>query len=71
MVLSVVQFRKNIYKLIYRVATSGVPIDLKYKGKILRIISLGAASKLDNLKERPCIVGDPYELVAHDWSGVM
>jgi len=68
MVVTPSKLRQNIYRILDRVIESGVPIDIKCKGKILRISPLERTSKLNNLKERPCIVGDPYEIVEYDWS---
>jgi hypothetical protein len=68
MVITPSQLRQNIYRLLDRVCESGLPIDIKCKGKMLRIALLEKTNKLDDLKERPCIVGDPQEIVEIDWS---
>ena len=62
------QLRQNIYQLLDRVLESGVPLEIERKGRKLRIIADGPRDKLDNLKRRDCLVGDPDDLVHMDWS---
>ena len=69
MVLNASQLRKNIYKLLDKVAQTGIPIEIDRKGKRLRIISVKKPSKLDNIKKKDGILNcDPEELVHIDWS---
>lgn len=60
--------RKNIYKLLDRVIETGIPVEIKRKGKILKIMPVEPKSKLKNLKKRNIILGDPDNLVHLDWS---
>jgi len=60
--------RQNVYKILDRVAETGVPEEIVRRGKMLRIISVEKKSKLSNIRKRPIINGDPEELVHMDWS---
>ncbi|WOK06522.1 type II toxin-antitoxin system Phd/YefM family antitoxin [Imperialibacter roseus] len=62
------KLRQNIYKLLDQVAETGEPLEIKRKGKTLKIVVENQASKLANLKKRDVIVGDAEELVHIDWS---
>lgn len=65
---TITNLRKNIYKLLDQVASTGVPIEIKRKGKTLKIISTGPPGKLDNLKKRKVLNCKPGEIVHIDWS---
>ena len=62
------ELRQNIYKLLDTVLETGIPIEIKRKGRILKIVSEEPKSKLAKLKKRDIIAGDPEELVHIDWS---
>jgi hypothetical protein len=63
------ELRKNIYNLLDQVLETGVPLEIKRKGKKLKIIPSDPVSKFAKLDGHPdCIVGDPEELVHLDWS---
>ena len=62
------KLRQNIYKLLDQVAETGEPLEIRRKGKILKIIVENQRSKLAALKKRDVIVGDSEELVHIDWS---
>lgn len=60
--------KKEIYKLLYRVAKTGTPAEVELGGKHL-IIRPSEKKRLDCLEEHPdFIVGDPDDLVHIDWS---
>lgn len=62
------KLRQNIYKLLDQVAETGVPLEIRRKGKILKIVVENQRSKLAALKKRDVVVGDAEELVHIDWS---
>jgi antitoxin (DNA-binding transcriptional repressor) of toxin-antitoxin stability system len=62
------KLRQDIYRVLDQVLETGVPVEIERKGRILKIVPGAPMSKLDNLVERDCIVGDPEELVHLDWS---
>jgi hypothetical protein len=60
--------RQNIYQLLDQVLDTGVPLEIERKGRKLRISSEPPRDKLDNLKRRDCLNGDPEDIVHIDWS---
>jgi antitoxin (DNA-binding transcriptional repressor) of toxin-antitoxin stability system len=68
MVVKPSQLRANLYRLLDRVLRTGEPIEIDRAGKKLLIVAKEKKSKLDNLKSRDVIVGDPEDLVHLDWS---
>ena len=65
--VSASKLRQNIYSILDEVLESGVPAEIEWKGKLLRIVPEGPHSKLSRLKRRDRIVGDPEDLVHMDW----
>ncbi len=69
MALSASKLREDIYNILDRVATTGIPVEILRRGKMLKIIAVGAPSKLANLELRPeFLKGDPEDIVHLDWS---
>lgn len=68
MILSPSTLRQNLYKLLDRVIETGIPLEIKRKGKIIRIIAPEGSDKLKNLKKRDILNCDPQDLVHIDWS---
>ena len=69
MAISVTELRANIYKLLDRVIATGLPLEIRRKGKIVRLVPERTRSKLDNLVSHPdAFDGDPEEFVHMDWS---
>lgn len=68
MTISASQLRQNIYRLLDKVARTGVAIVVYRKGKKIKIISAENVSKLHNLKKRSVFKGNPEEIVHIDWS---
>jgi prevent-host-death family protein len=66
--VTVSELRQNIYQLLDQVLDTGVPLEIERRGKTLRIVPEPPLDKLDNLKRRDCLVGDPEDLVHMDWS---
>jgi hypothetical protein len=47
---------------------SGVPIEIRKSGKLLRIVAVEKSNKLKNLISRPDVIkGNPDELVSLSW----
>jgi antitoxin (DNA-binding transcriptional repressor) of toxin-antitoxin stability system len=61
------KLRENIYNILDQALETGVPIEVERKGRILRIVPQQKPSKLDKLKKRNCLVGDPESIVHMDW----
>ncbi len=69
MSVKITQLRSDLYRMIDNVLASGTPLAVERNGKTLLISPASASSKLDALIARPgVIVGDPDELIHHDWS---
>ena len=66
--MTVSELRQNIYQLLDQVLDTGVPLEIERKGRKLHIAPESPHDKLDNLKRRNCLVGDPEEIVHMDWS---
>ena len=62
------KLRRDIYRLLDQVLETGIPIEIERNGRILRLVPDQPVSKLGNLVQRDCIIGDPEELVHMDWS---
>ena len=68
MAISASALRQNIYRILDRVAETGIPEEVNRRGHVLQIVPKEKKSKLANAKKRPVIKGDPDELVHIDWS---
>lgn len=71
MSLSLTALLQQLFKVIDEVISTGIPVEIKRKGHIVKIILAESKSKLDNLEAHICIVGDPDDLVhasLHEWS---
>ena len=66
MTIRVSSLRENLYSLLDGVLETGLPIEIEWRGKTLRIARSG--SGLDNLRPRPYFLVDPEEIVHLDWS---
>lgn len=62
------QLREDIYNLLDRVIETGLPLEVKRKGKILKIALDKKASKLSNLKKRDVMSAKPGYYIHLDWS---
>ncbi len=66
--VSPTELRSNIYNLLDEVLNSGVPIEIRKGGKLLRIVAVEKSNKLQNLISRPDVIkGNPDELVSISW----
>lgn len=70
MKLKATQLRKDIYKLLDYILTTGLTIEVERKGQLLKIEKVGAhQGRLDKFKPmRGLIKGDPSALEKIDWS---
>jgi antitoxin (DNA-binding transcriptional repressor) of toxin-antitoxin stability system len=67
--LTASQLRADVYRVLDRVLESGVPAEIKRKGRVLRIVPETLPSRLSRLVTRPTFIkGDPDDLVHLDWS---
>jgi len=61
--------RKDVYRLLDRVLDTRQPLVVRCRGRRVRIVpEPEAGSRLGRLGPRPCIKGDPEQLVHVDWT---
>lgn len=66
---TVSRLRADLYRVLDRVLETGEPVEIKRKGRLLRIEPVEQADKLAALAPHPqAIAGDPEDLVHMDWS---
>lgn len=68
--MTVTKLRQNLFKVLDQVIETGIPIEIKRKGKKIKIVAVEPVSRLEMLEPHPgTIVGNPENLVHMDWSG--
>lgn len=68
MPLTASKLRENIYRILDQVLETGVPVEIRRKGKTVRIIAAEPPPKLERLKRRRYLLDDPENIVHLDWS---
>ena len=68
MTITATQLRKNIYKVIDRVAATGTPVTVTRKGQSVLLVPLQKPSRMARLKKRNVMKCAPETLVHMDWS---
>lgn len=66
--LTTSKLRENIYRILDQVLATGVPVEVRRHGKVLKIMPPEESRKLDRLPQRDYLKGDPEELVHLDWA---
>jgi len=66
--MTVTQFRKDLYRILDRALQTGDPVQVTRKGELFLVVPSKKKSRLDGLKKRNVIKCDPEELVHVDWS---
>ncbi len=69
MVLTASKLRENIYRVLDQVLETGVPVEVRRKGRTVRIVPAEAVPKLSRLARRDFLRVDPEAIVHLDWSG--
>jgi len=69
MTLTASKLRENIYRILDRVLETGIPVEVRRKGRTLRIVPTDPPSRIGRLKRRSYLLEDPEEIVHLDWSG--
>ena len=62
------QLREDIYNLLDEVIATGIPLEIRRKGLVLKVMLDKKASKLSNLKKRNVLSADPNYYIHLDWS---
>lgn len=69
MIITPSKLREDIYNILDSVLENGETIEIKRKGKIIKIVPPQKTSKLDKLVAHSNVVaGDSEDLVSMDWS---
>ena len=70
MTVTASKLREDVYNILDSVLSTGEPVEIERKGRILRIVAVPpAGSRLARMKKRPGLInGDPQDLVEIDWS---
>jgi hypothetical protein len=69
MAISLTEFRKNAYRLANQVLQTGVPLEIVYNGRTLRLVPEKPVRLTDRLVPHPnFVVCDSGELERIDWS---
>lgn len=64
------RLRSDLYRVLDSVIDTGDPVEIRRRGRVLRIVVEPLPRKLDRLVARPgVIVGEPSELVDVNWAG--
>ncbi len=69
MVLTASKLRENIYQILDEVLETGLPVEVRRKGRMVRIVPAEAVPKLSRLPRRDFLRVDPEAIVHLDWSG--
>jgi len=70
MPMSLTSLRQQLFNVVDQVIATGIPTEIRRNGHIVKLVLADKKSKLDNLVEHDCIVGDPEALVdlsLHEW----
>jgi len=68
MMLTASKLRENIYQVLDQVLETGVPVEIRRKGKTVRIVPAEAVPKLSRLAPRDYLRVDPEAIIHLDWS---
>lgn len=65
---TVTDLRNHLYSYLDTVLATGEPLEIERKGRILRIVSETAPSKISRLKARDTLIGSVESLLNQEWS---
>jgi len=68
MSISGTKLRENVYRVLDEALETGKSIEIRRKGRTLRIVPEPSGSRLDRLRKRPTLRGESDEIVHLDWS---
>ena len=65
--MTATRLRQDIYNILDKVIETGIPVEIERKGSKLKLFPEKRKNKLDNLKKRDLVVGDPEDIINMDW----
>ena len=69
MPITATDLRQNLYNILDEIIKTGIPVEIKRKGELLRIIPEKNISVFDLLESHDTIIGDAEDIVQMGWSG--
>lgn len=63
MPISLTALRQQLFSAVDQVIETGIPLEIERNGYQVKIVLQEKKSKLANLKQHECIVGNPEDLV--------
>ena len=67
--MTAIQLRKDIYRVIEQVFTTGEPVEITCRGEAVMIVPKTVRSRMARLKKRPVLICSPEELLKASWEG--
>ena len=68
MPITATDLRQNLYNILDEIIKTGIPVEIKRKGELLRIIPEKNISVFDLLESHDTIIGNAEDIVQMDWS---
>lgn len=63
------QLRADVYHLLDRVLETGEPLEIRRKGRTLRLVPDVPTDRLQRIRTNPDVIaGDPEDLIAISWA---
>ena len=69
MAITATALRQNLYRILDEIISTGIPVEIKRKGTVLKIVPEKNTNVFDLLEDHDTIVGDAEDIVHMDWSG--
>jgi len=70
MSMSLTALKQQLFNVVDHVIATGIPVEIKRNGHIVKIVLDDKKTKLSNLVKHDCTVGNPEELIdlsLHEW----
>lgn len=68
MAITGTKLRENVYQVLDEALETGKALEIRRKGRTLQIVPDRDGSRLDRLRKRPTLRGQPNDIVHVDWS---
>ncbi len=66
------ELRKDIYKVLDQALETGKPVEMAWRGRLLRIVLAEPQDKFQQLIPRPDVIqGDPDDLIHINWNALL
>jgi len=68
MAITGTKLRENVYRVLDEALETGKPLEIRRKGRTLHLVPDSNGLRLDRLRKRPTLCGQPDEIIHMDWS---